>query len=423
MVGAPEVRISESDGAGGLRDPEWVIAFNPYESGSPRHEYFVEARLPTDEPAETHGGSESLDACHGVQTAIPGAIGTIGTIDVGLSRVGETRQYSSYRSAASRPLVFIKTTIAPESTLPTLPPGRVYSQVPQAGFVKPFAYAQERAAGAAKATMTALRFFSIGAFRHQVRHALATATKREVSEDDAGYLSIGTGTLPDNESASTLRTLIHSTTENRVEKVLDKLEAIAGGITLRSELRLVSNTQWVKDIAEQVQSLAPSFRIKVNNDADDDYLNELWQRLGRRDVLILNCHAGSRGGLAFKEGEGRTTAEFASLVPSLSGPAILGIAGCKSKDVGDVFLRPRGPCAFVMGRTGFTTSGSGARAMIELLGRLFDQNPIAPAADLREITKHAQKFEDRFMKMFDDKLTSSPSTSAKTMSELSPYSA
>jgi len=417
-VGVPEVRLVERDGIAGFREVAHVIRSARGDAPDDRAEYFLEARMALDEPSLTSGGSDLLDSCRKV-AEIPGS-------RVQVMRLDKQVRYSKYRSATSRPLVYIAQTSGSVGA-PTSP-GPVLVEVPTGGYVRPFAFAQEKEEGPETSTRSALRFFSTGPFRDTVIGALTAATSKKIYCDDLGYVSLAEATMsePDNAVAMQLRSLIRAQSETRVEQKLRSLELLIGKQLFRSTLWLVSNEGFVADIEAQARVLEESFEIKIKTDADESFLKVLFRTTTSHDIVIMNSHGDPYQGIWYqKDRKKRIPLEdLQSNAPFLFGPAIMGIAGCKSLQPAKAFLRPTGPAAIIMARSSSTAGALGVRGMLSMLGLLFGYDPTAPPTHFGNFVAAGNAYEARFPRhrvVVEDRLIAVYDSSAKKMSDLSPY--
>jgi hypothetical protein len=144
FLGPPEVRLVEQNEAGEFVEAEmilpWSVLDNPDPTTAPR--YFLEARLPLNEPLTTTGGVKALSDCRNEVAEIPGNIAPVGIQGIELRRdfsQKASERYLLYHSAL--PLVFITQTLSLDEVKPDLPTDIISVQTK--GFAKFVAFAQE----------------------------------------------------------------------------------------------------------------------------------------------------------------------------------------------------------------------------------------------------------------------------------------
>ena len=154
-VGPPEVRFVHQNEMGQFEEPEYLLPWTVLdpdgvlqgETNEPKH-YWIEAKLPLNEPITTTCGVEIMDDCRKQITDIPGAIGSLGASGVFMNRISQTERYALYRTSPTTPFIFITQTLNLDEQPPTLPAGPVYVQ--SNGLITPFALADEKKKGEPK---------------------------------------------------------------------------------------------------------------------------------------------------------------------------------------------------------------------------------------------------------------------------------
>ncbi|MCC6580964.1 MAG: hypothetical protein IT440_11035, partial [Phycisphaeraceae bacterium] len=153
-VGAPEVRLVREDptNPGTYVRPQFVTGYDPLDfletgatpSPSVICKYYIEARLPRDEPENTTGDLVARDLCGEAPAEIPGRLAPASSLmAVVMSRVATRSRYALYRTSGDSPIVPIVANTGLGESAPTLPAGPAYFQVPRRGRIDGIARAEE----------------------------------------------------------------------------------------------------------------------------------------------------------------------------------------------------------------------------------------------------------------------------------------